>query len=111
MVEEERPAPSQTPPAAPLASVIEDVVHALWRSLRQELRRTLLGVVAGLMGIILLLVAGLGFAVAGVMRLGDALGRLCGQWFGNQALGDVVVGLVLLAVPLVGIVILRLRTW
>jgi hypothetical protein len=75
------------------------------------MRRAVFGVVLGLLSIVLLLVVALGFAVAGVMRLGDALGRLGGRWLGDQALGDMTVGVVLLAVPLLGGLALRRRTW
>lgn len=105
---EERP----SSPASPSPTdAIGDIVAVLGRAVRRELRRTLLGLVAGLVSVILLLVVGLGFVVAGVMRLSEALGRACGQWFGDQVLGDVAVGLLLIAVPLVGVLILRLRSW
>lgn len=99
------------PPAAPLASAVDEAVGALGRALRREVRRTLLGIALGLLSGLLLVVVALGFAVAGVMRLGDALGQLCGAWFGDQALGDLAVGVGLLAVPLVGALLLRLRSW
>jgi hypothetical protein len=95
---------------APLANAVDDAVMALGRAVRRELRRIILGLVTGVVTAVLLLVVALGFVVAGVTRLGDALARACGQWFGNPLLGDATVGLALLAVPLVGVLILRLRT-
>jgi hypothetical protein len=99
------------PPPSPLTLSIEEAVSAVGRALRREMRRTLIGLVLGLLTGVLLLVVSLGFAVAGILRLGDALARLCGHWFGNQELADVVVGLTLLALPLAGVLLLRLRRW
>lgn len=105
----ERPAPSP-PPSVPPATTIDEAVTTLARAVRREVQRTMLAMVAGLAGILLLLVAALGCVVAGVMRLGEALGGLCGRWFGDQALGDATVGIVLLAIPLIGMALVRLRT-
>jgi Fe2+ transport system protein B len=95
---------------AQLGTIVDEAVTALGRAIRRELHRALLGLVTGVVTGVLLLVVALGFVVAGVTRLGDALAQACGQWFGNALLGDATVGLILLAVPLVGLVILRLRT-
>ncbi len=107
---EERPSPAPSSPV-PLASAIDEAVTALGQAVRREVRRAILGMVVGLVTIVLLLVVALGFVVTGVMRLGDALGRLCGSWFGDQVLGDVTVGLALLLAPIIAAALLRLRTW
>ncbi len=97
-------------PHGPLTAMIDDAVGTVGRAVRRELRRTMLALVAGLAGVVLLVGVGLTAVIVGVVRLGDALGRVCGQWFGNQVLADVTVGLALLAVPLVGVLWLRLRS-
>jgi len=94
----------------PLATTIDAAVTALGVAVRRELRRLIMGLVTGVVSLVLLLAVALVFVVAGAMRLGDALGHACGQWFGNQALGDATVGIVLLAIPLVGVLVLRWRS-
>lgn len=89
--------------------MIEDAVGTLGRAVRREARRTMIALVAGLFGVVLLVGVGLAAAVVGVVRLGDALGRACSRWFGDQVLADMTVGLALLAIPLVGVLWLRLR--
>ena len=106
-MEEETP----PPPKAPLTASLEEMVTALGHTVRRELRRTLLGVMLGVLSFILLLVVALGFVVAGLMRLGDALGHLCGRWFGDQALGDATVGIALVGLPLISVLLLRLWVW
>lgn len=96
-------------PQAPLATTIDDAVTAFGRAARREVRRTMLALVASAITAVLFVVLAMGFAIAGVMRLSDALGRACGQWFGDPLLGDMAIGLVMLAVPVVGILLLRLR--
>jgi hypothetical protein len=110
-VEEPRtavPPPTQSPP---LTDTFEALVTKLGSALRKEIRRTLLGFVIGLASIVLLFVASVGCVVAGMIRLGDALGRVCGVWLGDPSLGDVMAGLFLLTVPLTGFLVLRLRRW
>lgn len=104
---EERP--SSPSPGVPLATSVDEAVTAFATAVRREVRRAVLGVVFGLVGIVLLLVVALGFAVTGIMRLGDALARLGGRWLGDPALGDLAVGVVLLTVPLIGVLALRWR--
>lgn len=96
-------------PHGTLGAMIEDAIGTVGRAVRREVRRTMLALVAGLAGVVLLVGVGLAVAVVGVVRLGDALGRACGQWFGDQVLADATVGLALLAVPVVGV--LWLRFW
>ena len=93
----------------PLGTVITDAVTALARALRLELRRTMLGLFASLITLVLLMSSAIVFIVVGVTRLGDALGRVCGRWFGDAVVGDIVASLVFLAIPVVGILLLRLR--
>lgn len=95
---------------APLATAVNDVITALGRTVRRELGRTLLSLMAGVFTALLMLVVAIVLAVAGIMRLADVLAHACGQWFGSPVLGEVAVGLFLLAVPLVGLLILRWRT-
>ena len=94
----------------PLTAMIDDAVGTVGRAVRREVRHTMLALIAGLAGVVLLVGVGLAVAIIGVIRLGDALGRACGQWFGDQVLADVTVGLVLLAVPVAGVLWLRLRS-
>jgi len=93
----------------PLATTLDDAVTAFGRAARREVRRTLLALVTGAITAVLLVVIALGFAIAGVRHLSAALGQACGQWFGNPVLGDAVVGIVMLAVPVIGLLWLRLR--
>lgn len=104
---EERPAPAPPPSGTPIADKIDAVVRAFHREVRRLATRLFVWVAT----MLILLVVALAMVVTGIIRLGDALARLCGQWFGDQALADMTVGLVLLAVPVGGIVLLlRLRT-
>lgn len=84
---------------------------ALGSAVRKEIRRTLLGFVISVVSVLLVLVASLGCVVGGMLRLGDALGRYCGTWFGDPSVGDVIAGLILLSVPLIVLLVLRLRRW
>lgn len=95
---------------APLATAVNDVIAALGRTVRRELGRTLVSLVTAMVVVVLLVVVAIVLVVVGVMRLADALAHACGHWFGSPALGDLTAGLVLLAVPLVGVLILRVRT-
>jgi hypothetical protein len=91
----------------PLGTVITDAITT--RMLRLELRRLLLGLFAQVITVILLLSSAIVFIVVGIIRLGDALGRACGQWFGDVLMGDIVAGLAFLGLPLVGLLLLRLH--
>jgi hypothetical protein len=97
-------------PDGSFTAMIDDAVGAIGRAVRREVRRTMLALVAGLAGLVLVVGVGLTAAIVGLVRLGDALGRVCGQWFGDQVLADVAVGVLLLAVPLLGVLWLRLRS-
>lgn len=84
---------------------------ALGSAVRKEIRRTLLGFMISVVSILLVLITSLACVVAGMLRLGDALGHYCGIWFGDPSMGDVVAGLMLLSVPLIVLLVLRLRRW
>lgn len=94
---------------ASLAATIEEAATALGRAARRELRHAVSRLILGLFAMVLALAITIGCAVAGVMRLGDALARFCGRWFGDQALGDAVIGLTLLAVSL--LIVLSAWLW
>lgn len=93
----------------PLSTTINEVVTKLARTLRDELQRMMLGLLASLITLVLLTVTAIACIIAGVMRLSDALGRVCGQWLGDAAWGEAIVGVAFLSVPLAGILFLRWR--
>lgn len=93
----------------PLGTVITDTVTMLARALMVELRRMMLGLIASVITFVLLTTVAIVLVVVGVIRLGDALARVCSHWLGNAGGGDIVVGLAFLSIPLVSILLLRRR--
>lgn len=91
------------------SATITAAIGAVAKALKQEVRRTLLGLATGAIILFLITAAALVFLIVGIVRLGDALGRLCSQWFTNPLFADVVVGMTFLAVPLVAVMLLRHR--
>lgn len=90
-------------------TTITEAIGAVARVLQQEVQRTLLGLVVGIITMFLVLAAALVFLIVGIVRLSDALGRACAQWFTNPVVADVVVSLTFLAVPLLLLLLLRRR--
>lgn len=93
----------------PPTTTIAKALGAVAKALQQEVRRTLLSLVAGVITMFLVMVAALVFLIVGIVRLSDALGRVCAQWFTSPLVADVVVSLTFLAVPLLAILLLRRR--
>jgi hypothetical protein len=99
-VGETRPSPPAPPAPPSLTAGLEESLALVGRALRRELRSAIITLLVSAAEGVLVLMAVFGLVVAGALRLGDALAHLLGDWFGNQALGDLAVGLLLTAIPL-----------
>lgn len=78
------------------------MMRNLGQMLAHEARCTVNSLLWRAAAMIFWMAAGLALMVAGVLRLGEALGRLCGRWLSDPALGDALAGVVMIAVSLFG---------
>ena len=85
------------------------VIKQLGLTLGQEIRRKMVRIIFGIATIILVLVAGITFAIVGVLRLADALTQTCSRWLGDPIMGDALGCIALILVPLVIFLVIRSR--
>ena len=93
------------PEPSPL-SVIHAAITEVGSTIRREVVRLVLAWMAAVAAVAIVLTIGISLAIAGVVRLSQALAHLCGRWLGQPDAGDALAGLLLVALPLVAVLIL-----
>ena len=79
------------------------IVQGIAQSLGLEVRHVVDALIFRIVAIVLILTASMIVMVAGLFQLAGALAHACGKWFGDPIVGEVVAGIALVAIPLVGV--------
>jgi hypothetical protein len=93
-------------PPPSLTTTLEDAIGAVLRIVRREVVRLVAQVVITCAGIVVACTVACSWIISGSLRIGDALALICARWLGDVVLGNLIAGLAMVALPLIGLCVL-----